>query len=121
MKIEDQVCSLDLAKKLRELEVKQNSYFYWWKTNAGNRGEKWEISTYLPTRDTGADECYVAFTVAELGKMLPYNISSFRYPDGGWSCTRSSPSEMVTFTAENEADARAKMLVYLLESKLIMI
>ena len=29
MKLEDQVCSLELAKKLKELGVKQDSLFYW--------------------------------------------------------------------------------------------
>lgn len=73
-----------------------------------------------------------AFTVAELGKMLPWEIggkllSHSKCNDGSW----------ITFYADNtigmiiaeyriddqgahtEADARAKMLVYLLENKLI--
>ena len=30
MKIENQVCSLELAKKLKELGVEQDSYFFWY-------------------------------------------------------------------------------------------
>jgi len=29
MKLEDQVCSFKLAKKLKKLRVKQDSLFYW--------------------------------------------------------------------------------------------
>ena len=29
MKLEEQVCSLELAKELKELGVKQDSMFYW--------------------------------------------------------------------------------------------
>jgi hypothetical protein len=29
MKLEDQVCSLELAKRLQELGVKRESLFYW--------------------------------------------------------------------------------------------
>ena len=32
MKLEQQVVSLELAKKLKELGVKQDSLFYWWGT-----------------------------------------------------------------------------------------
>lgn len=54
MKLEDQVCSLELAKRLKELGVKQNSALVWYKDNEiRRRGEM--LGTYL-----------AAFTVAEL-------------------------------------------------------
>ena len=34
MELEKQVCSLDLAKRLKELGAKQNAYWTWY-TNAG--------------------------------------------------------------------------------------
>ena len=35
MKIESQVCSLELAKKLKELGVKQESLYYWCENSEG--------------------------------------------------------------------------------------
>jgi hypothetical protein len=45
MKLENQVCSLDLAKRLKELGVKQDSYFKWeqWPGN-----HPWHIDKYTP-------------------------------------------------------------------------
>jgi len=39
MKLEDQVCSLELAKRLKELGVEQESLFYWGLFGGGNIGE----------------------------------------------------------------------------------
>jgi hypothetical protein len=69
-----------------------------------------------------------AFTVAELGEMLEANwCNSFKAnpkaaqnQEGlSWGCMRTDERDMV-FGA-TEADARAKMLIYLLENKLISI
>ena len=58
---------------------------------------------------------YAAFTVAVLGEMLPEGYGSFRNPYG-WVCdSDEDPSEM----ADTEADARAKMLIYLIEKHLV--
>lgn len=129
MQLEKQVCSLDLAKRLKELGVKQESLFFWW--------HKWEGSS---DKDAGRDIVTLnqhsntvviasAFTVAELGEMLPHthNTTGMCDPNywekegrGKWVCTddfanNSSPA----FYGKTEADARAKMLIYLLENKII--
>jgi hypothetical protein len=129
MKLEQQVCSLELAKKLKELGVKQESYFYW---------EDWEderhIAHYMV--DTGDFEQYErvkskypnivsAFTVAELGEMLPNMLFDKFF----LSITRIGTTWIIQYSfgldieahaqADTEADARAKCLVYLLENKLI--
>jgi hypothetical protein len=66
MKIEAQVTSLELSMILKELGVKQKSLFYWYTSESGvahlenkpsNNKELW-------------DSCS-AFTIAELGEMLP--------------------------------------------------
>lgn len=134
MKIEDQVCSLELAKKLKEFGVKQESLFSWIYTDAplddGSRdkvvlthtlGEShWELG--------GEQDTYSAFTVAELGEMLPGNISGLYFVTqkglmgNSWyveALTVVGHSEVWLAIAKTEADARAKCLIYLIENKLI--
>lgn len=119
MELKQQVCSLELARRLKELGVKQESYFSW--ADWGNEGDcrvfHGDIRPAEPITRIAA-----AFTVAELGEMLPKLTNSFREPAGAkerWVCTRNEPSIMISQRNDTEADARAKMLVYLLENKLI--
>ena len=79
--------------------------------------------------DSGRD--LAAFTVAELGEMLPvviqeWNMECQRHTTGAWiisyycDAKRSEfKSVLACADADTEADARAKMLIYLLEGKLI--
>lgn len=110
MKLEDQVTSLELAKRLKELGVKAQCEF-WWNPNNGG----WLIGAM----DEGM-ESYPAFTVAELGEMLPPECSSSWSYDkrGRWSCENYVNHQ--EFFAATEADARAKMLIYLAENKLLV-
>lgn len=81
MKIEEQVCSLELAKKLKSLNVKQESLYYWWqhcnKVHQGYEKEKpeykWVLQPYF--KGLAIDNAYSAFTVAELGEMLPEKVT----------------------------------------------
>jgi hypothetical protein len=134
MKLENQVCSLELAKKLKELDVKQESLFLWQVYSNGS------AHIHLG-RLEGFDVEYVsAFTVAELGEMLPAKLKFTTPPepfpkteqttlmcgrygsDGYWEITYvgvESENIYVERQAVTEANARAKMLIYLLENKLI--
>lgn len=128
MKLEDQVCSLEFAKRLKELGVKQNSYFYW--STPWPRGSQWldeKNSDYRLVEASNPDSCS-AFTVAELGEMLP-NYKTWKWEFGkghrntGWHGDRvdSCGIDYELFsqkTARTEAEARAKMLIYLIEQGL---
>jgi len=150
MKLEDQVVSLDLAKRLKELGVKQESLWWWhdygklekpindknflgkyngWYST--NKRENDRINTYK----------YSAFTVAELGEMLPPSIEcksdrGFKYfiylemdkhidqrPRGFRFRLRYRPiynEKMMSYhndeyRADTEANARAKTVIYLKE------
>jgi hypothetical protein len=192
MKIEDQVCSLDLAKRLKELGVKQESYFRHVRLfGSGENYQVWRIDgwdKHLPSSQLEQVEKMwldgiPAFTVAELGELLPLIIThqqvNAAYPmpqhgeekDEEWDkieearqavrdelrevfteletdCDEQFEDGMpynirigfndgkeVTYhqitddweynyevlreRADTEADARAKMLIYLLENNLI--
>lgn len=126
MKLEIQVASLELSKKLKNLGVKQESYFVYVKNPAD--------LYILYVDDHGWDKSrkvYSAFTVAELGEMLPVGTKSIHIDtwydslpvqaNKNWMCTmpvqRVGRKTHIVY-ALTEADARAKMLIYLLENKL---
>lgn len=123
MKLEQQVCSLELAKRLKGLGVKQESLFWWVKVkHDGEHFVKMEGTiAYWEAKRLGFDDIYSAFTVAELGEMLPAGIVQTD------KCKKETDlKEWALYLAgskhhvfsDNEADARAKMLIYLIENKL---
>lgn len=137
MKLEDQVVSLELAKKLKELGVKQESVFYW--IDECKNGD-WEIA-FEDEWDTVSGEWgdgsvlkdhphFSAYTVAELGEILPlylilpytlgrdkqYNLKIEKYANG-WNVSYGRWGE--PRNTDTEANARAKMVIYLKENKLI--
>ena len=172
IELEGQVCSLNLAKRLKELGVKQESCFDWVIDDDHPGGGTqsiflWEHGTYSsdPHR-----RWISAFAVAELGEMLPRTIESktieewekveeareavrdklscvfkdmdtyddqfesgmphnirLSYNDGlevsyhqitdEWECNY----RVIEISGDTEADARAKMLIYLIENKLITV
>ncbi len=117
MKLEQQVCSLDLAKRLKKLGVRQESLYCWKHNTMSEHGpiDSWVVSQF-PGLIT-SDYFVAAFTVAELGEMLPDAMSlTRRAVNGQWAYP---DMQGVRKYAATEADARAKMLIYLLENKLI--
>ena len=156
MTLEQQVVSLDLARKLKELGVKQESAFYWEKQYSGSREGKYDLACYkywgcyeCDTEDgrcscdlreiakttkydgqSGFDEtdAYAAFTVAELGEMLPQAFKVWR--DGSienpmWKCSQftddynSANINGLWSHGNTMAEALAKMLIYLIEKGIV--
>lgn len=132
MTLESQVCSLDLAKRLKELGVKQESYFEYYKgigggMYLGDTAESMNNAIFLGNTTAPQFERYSAFTVAELGELLPDDYIVIKEKDKweAWKLLRPN-YELETLhplqiELENEADARAEMLIYLLENKLISV
>lgn len=171
MKLENQVCSLELAQKLKNLGVRQESLFFWVKGDSfvgkcpdcqkagglipecaycgGTGKDEKKYNYYLyPAKECWEDDrikdCS-AFTVAELGEILPWKIEREQddcaeyksdlelvfvkgpsnheikhrvlYCEEEVSIYRGGVFDSGFF--DNEADARASMLIYLLENKLI--
>lgn len=126
MKLEDQVISLELAKKLKRLGVKQESIWHW-KEFKNQRVSLRHAKRFLPSVST-KDNYYSAFTVAELGKMLPYGDElfgkrlEFMKRGGIWKLHfQDDEIDNLYYEVEDklEVNARVKMLIYFLESKLI--
>ena len=125
MKQEKQSTALKYSKRLAELGVKQKSLWYWWEDTYG-MVKKAYLEKKIPYNIKGGWVYCSAFTVAELGEMLrksKYDIPIksrigyknewyFQYQDARTGVTSD-------FEAKTEADARAKMLIYLIENKLL--
>lgn len=126
VKLENQVCSLELSKKLKELGVKQESLFYWVRPV-----DKWlltpvitdEDKIYLEhsINDVLQMEHYSAFTVAELGNMLPNWTKTIKRLSDDWVCiVRHKHNDINNHAfSDTEANCRSKMLIYLIENKLM--
>ena len=120
MQLSDQVCSLELARRLKELGVKQESCFYWCNVN------NWEYKSILRYCENATERelrlsgfAISAFTVAELGEMLPVWQDSCKREINEWHVRVFEKDIIHNSFHETEADARAKMLIYLIENKLM--
>lgn len=114
--LEQQCVSLLLARRLKELKVEQKSLFWWNPYFNHNDNLRYEIEVgegVSPHWGSDTIDPISAFTVAELGAMLRCHFDTFF---GGRLWYVTSPTSGREFTAETEADARAQMLIHLLES-----
>lgn len=126
MKLEQQVTSLEISKKLKELGVKQESLYGW---GRDEEIQEYSLKEYQRWWNGGYIFLYSAFTVAELGEMLPKYIVKGNLSleleiirSSVWRFYYGRTADMIVFIAGNddtEADARGKMLIYLLENNLI--
>lgn len=155
MPLEKQVSSLTLSQRLKELGVKQESLVYWTKLDL----KDWEVQQGVEEYSVDyfgesiPSEGVSAFTVAELGEMLPRYIADKdqplsgvkgkQYPliieclgddyssdnkINGWRIRYGDTKVKIDsehklnsagiYYVGTEADARAKMLIYLLENGL---
>ena len=168
--LEKQVSSLEPSRRLKELGVKQKSLYYWVKGDkqrgvcpdcrkagglvpecayCGGTGKDIENQNYylygrLEVWQEDRVKDYSAFTVAELGEMLPHRVKSFPFEKWhndallhellsfrgvkyGYKMYYESdtgeefPKPKDAIWADTEADARALMLIYLIENNLIKV
>lgn len=128
MKLEDQVCSLELAKRIKELGVKQESQFYWFKNNIEGYPLKGrgDLIGYYP--EAIKERFTSAFTCSELGEMLSLTIGlehrarlTCRKGMTEWLVGYGKVREdfQIDVGAKTLADALAKMLIYLIEQGLV--
>lgn len=123
MRLEDQVCSLELAKRLKELGVKQESNF-WWAISKDRPGDGWFFCHPIHWKHHAhLYEGISAFTVAELGEILskrwnPISSALDGLPifNGEWCWYDEG---ILRVKEKTEADARAKMICHLIEQGLM--
>lgn len=115
MELSEQCISLELAKRLKELKVIQESLYYW-------KGEVEPSLIHTHAISWVDDRTFSAFTVAELGAILPINIKIKGYKKlltikhgFNWHINY----EEINFQDLNEANARAKCLIMLIENGLM--
>lgn len=139
MELEQQVTSLELSKKLKKLGVEQESLFVWQEIYTDFIGKN-KICLLLKGENQ-TDFIASAFTVAELGEMLPWRSKRMGTVNNAelvftklaniegkslwnvayWDEDKDLYLGMVVRieNEDTEANARAKMLIYLKENKLI--
>lgn len=128
--LKSQVVNLELSKRLKELGVLQKSTFSW-SAREGIDGkiddDAWHL-TLTPFYEGNenlsvknyAEDCdyhISAFLVGELGEMLKKDSNAVMFNDDTkkWGISIS----VLVIREDTEANARAKMLIYLLENNLI--
>ena len=131
MKLEQQVVSLELAKQLKELGVEQGSLFYWIVDETTEDGFVNCDLRHKPDLKGYDSVVCSAFTVSELGEMLPNELSYtgenndeewelfFEKLDTLWRgyyLYKFGQTRLFEVDGETEAECRAKMLIFLEES-----
>lgn len=74
MNLEEKVCSLELAKKLKELNIEQSSLFVWEYYDDQCHGVKFIPYAVVP-HETNNCKLYSAFTASEVISLLPQRIT----------------------------------------------
>ena len=123
MKLKDQVVCRELSQKIDELGIKEESLYGWYKHSFIGLKSWWAL---VPNRDNSLKNIS-AYTVAELGEMLPntikiesrvYMLKMDKFANE-FFITYFSDGKAKSFQSYTEANARAKMLIWLKENKLL--
>ena len=116
--IENEVCSLENAKKLAELGVVRESLFFW-ELNKANKYFPGRVTFGDPSVDNSWSIPYPAYTVAELGRMLPDVIRGYKQltiRKFGEEFEISYPHN-VGFLNESLKESMSIMLIWLIKNK----
>ena len=120
MKLNEQVTSLELSRKLKKLGVKQESLWYW-KSRSYLGVVRSILVEGIPELKNRAG-FFSAFTVAELINMMSKSNRALRfttivnYTGDAWYIP--PVANYPHFRGKTQADAFAKMLCYLIENNL---
>lgn len=137
MLLEDQVCAVQYCRRLNELGVKKNAVYSW--ANDFKRGFLLTSTTMAHINQKRSKnlqmhyEFHAAFTVAELGQFIPSLLIAqsatqidrpiiMQKTHENMFCIyikNENGSIWEFFNDSSEANARAKMLIYLIEQGIV--
>jgi hypothetical protein len=115
-----QVISLKLARRLCELGLPQRSVFIWETANSN-----WQPRCqYLEPQRSEYLHRYSAYMASEIGALLPSTVTIYKRSIGGhWECSLNASDgnqkPCVRIRAHTMVDAMAKMLIYLVDQRII--
>ncbi len=134
MTIYNYVTNLDLSKRLKELGVSQESYFWW--CNYPIVGFKVVDGDHCIIQY----EHYSAFLASELGETLPERFDAYRVNYIKFQKVRCEATQKYLYLCsyvedggynadifiydcsdENESNARAKMILFLIENDIVKV
>lgn len=136
MKLEQQVISLQQAKRLKELGIDQESLFYFYEANINGiesvpivNKMNWHYGTWESAENVDnclegnvTNQCYSAFGVSELGVMLGWYIEKVTFHNGGYLIhEKGLPDDAFFYYKNSETEIRADLLIYLIEKGIILI
>lgn len=131
MKLENQVCTIEQAKKLLSLCISNDSYFVW-----GEKDDKTPFCSEGWMFEGNETQFYPAFTVAELGVLLPAKMDDLKLTQ--WPIPANDNKAYISYGmqyrwkigdmnygtfpihvvfGDTEAKARAELLICLLADK----
>ena len=117
--LEQQVAPLALCRRLKELGAPQETHFRWTRSEAGPRDVV--LDTYTAVKFSVRTHC-AAYTVAELGAMLPGGFtidrdpySEARFGHVVWTARFDRNGQALIEDGQTEAEARAALLIALAE------
>ena len=113
IELEKQLTSLRLSRELKKLGVRQDSVYLWIEYPDGTFHV--ELTRYAISLGGKEKELFAAFTVAEHGKALPQGIYSYKFAENDYRVWNKT----ISFSETKEADARAKMRIYLIKEGII--
>lgn len=122
MKLENQVCSLEISMRLKELGIKQESIFLWEYFDEKCYSVKFNPYAVVPNTFNNW-KVYSAFTAQELLEIIPENIDHgyLSVVKANIYCVRYELTDIKYYPNKNLADSCAYLLIYLIENNLMEI
>lgn len=114
--LQEQICTFEQAQKLKELGVTRRSIAMY----------AYHFGVWMPlfTVDGLSSETYPAYTVGELGFMLPtaYDTQRLTSETGNgeiWRCYDDNGNDVIDWEYNTEAEARAAALIMVLNEGIL--